>query len=125
MNGDPDLLRHLKSDQGGRNNLCVLFEIFFVLTALFLLITAGLFLFGDKLVLSQTVGLFNLRAGWERTGIWYFYTIVDEDNKEIDRMGRYVYLDDEIITEDNRHYKIVKTDSKKGVATGKLMVKPN
>lgn len=97
-------------------------KYFFVLTALFLLITAGLFLFGDKLVLSQTVGLFNLRAGWEKELAYgTFYTIVDEDNKEIDRLGRYVYLDDEIITEDNRHYKIVKTDSKKRVATGKLM----
>ena len=70
-------------------------------------------MFGDKLVLSQTVGLLICVPDGKELAYGTFYTIVDEDNKEIDRLGRYVYLDDEI-TEDNRHYKIVKTDSKKG-----------
>ena len=50
-----------------------------------------------------------------------YYTLVDKTGKELDRLSRFVFIGDEIILEDNRHYRIVQIDEKKLTAIAELV----
>ena len=52
-----------------------------------------------------------------------YITLVDEAGKELDQLSRFVYVGDEIILEDNKHYKIVKVDDKQNKAIAELVGK--
>ena len=63
-------------------------------------------------------------GSWEREmECGSFYTLVDESGKELDQISRFVFIGDEIITEDNQHYRIIKIDEKKKKAIAELVGK--
>jgi hypothetical protein len=46
----------------------------------------------------------------------YYYIYAEEDGRELMRVPVAVSIDDELITDDNKRYKIVKTEGNKGIA---------
>jgi len=57
---------------------------------------------------------------------WYesdpgYFTLVDENGKELTVMAREIFKDDEYISGDNKHYKVVRVDKAKRYAYAKLV----
>lgn len=46
----------------------------------------------------------------------YYYIYAEEDGRELMRVPLAVNIDDELITEDNKRYKVIKVDGDKGIA---------
>lgn len=54
-----------------------------------------------------------------------FFSLIDDNGKEIDQTGREVYIGDEVILEDNNRYKVVSVDSDKKEAVCELVGREN
>lgn len=52
-----------------------------------------------------------------------YYTLVDDNGKELDQIGREVYIGDEMIMEDNSRYKVTQVDMNNHLATCRLVGK--
>lgn len=48
------------------------------------------------------------------------YSLIDENGQEIDQVGHMIFVGDELILEDNRHYQVVSVNDKEKKATCKL-----
>ena len=46
----------------------------------------------------------------------YYYIYAEEDGRELMRVPVAISIDDELITEDNKRYRIIKVEDNKGVA---------
>jgi hypothetical protein len=46
----------------------------------------------------------------------YYYIYAEEDGRELMRVPLAISVDDELITEDNKRYKVIKVDGDKGIA---------
>lgn len=46
----------------------------------------------------------------------YYYIYAEEDGRELMRVPLAISIDDELITEDNKRYKVIKVEGDKGIA---------
>ncbi|HHZ16512.1 MAG TPA: stage II sporulation protein P [Clostridia bacterium] len=94
-----------------------------------LLVGGGLFLLetNPKVynALAQTglnmTFLDNLGRWEDELEVGSYYSLVDESGKELDQVGRQVYIGDEFILENNRRYKVTKIDEERQQAITQLV----
>ncbi len=77
-------------------------------------------------ILAAGILLFVLLPGTAIADDWYepdpgYFTLVDEQGKELTVMAREIFKDDEYISGDNKHYKVVRVDKAKRYAYAKLV----
>ena len=96
----------------------------FILGIVFLLVGGFLFYYEKNPQVYNTFAQSGIELSFlDNLGSWEkemdcgsYMTLVDESGKELDQLSRFVFVGDEIILEDNKHYKIVKVDEKQNKA---------
>ncbi|MGI6145237.1 MAG: stage II sporulation protein P [Clostridia bacterium] len=103
----------------------------FILGIVFLFVGGFLFYYEKNPQVYNTFAQSGIELSFlDNLGSWEkeldcgsYITLVDEAGKELDQLSRFVYVGDEIILEDNKHYKIVKVDDKQNKAIAELVGK--
>lgn len=83
----------------------------------------------NKFIIVTIVALFLVVSNLPITALaddWYeeeegYFTLYDEDENELTIMAREIFLQDEYISEDNKHYTVTKVDKEKKTAYAKFL----